>query len=70
MVGNVFELVLEFFTIHSRSISYPELVIPSLGYLKNFKEKTKVNNFKKKISLLMDLVCFFQFNIFYLMWSF
>ncbi|XP_077500608.1 nucleolar complex protein 2 [Amblyomma americanum] len=54
VVETFYELVLEYVSSVSHSVAFPELVLPSLLYLKEFCKKCKVANYTKKVKQLID----------------
>uniref|UniRef100_A0A023GLV7 Putative nucleolar complex protein 2 n=1 Tax=Amblyomma triste TaxID=251400 RepID=A0A023GLV7_AMBTT len=54
VVETFYELVLEYVSSVSHSVAFPELVLPSLLYLKDFCKKCKVANYTKKVKQLIE----------------
>jgi len=53
-ITQVYELLLSYYSSHSRSISFPELAFPTTVQLRNFTKGCKIVGFKKKMQQVLE----------------
>ncbi|XP_032228848.1 nucleolar complex protein 2 homolog [Nematostella vectensis] len=56
VIDNVFELFLEFFSIHAYSIAFPELSLSTVVRLRKFIKTTKIPQYRKQMKQLLDKI--------------
>eukprot|EP01103_Thecamoeba_quadrilineata_P005359 TRINITY_DN15176_c0_g1_i1.p1 TRINITY_DN15176_c0_g1~~TRINITY_DN15176_c0_g1_i1.p1 ORF type:complete len:786 (-),score=212.76 TRINITY_DN15176_c0_g1_i1:21-2378(-) len=54
VISEVIRLLLEYYTIHSHSLSYPEMIVPTVNFLSRFKILCRNELFKRQISTLVE----------------
>jgi len=56
VVNEVYQALLEHFSIFSGSLAFPELVLPTTRILRKFVKETKVQIFSKKLKSIVDVL--------------
>ncbi|KAL9969895.1 hypothetical protein ACROYT_G022167 [Oculina patagonica] len=56
VVDHIFELLLEFFSVHAHSIAFPEIALPAVVRLRKFIKTTSVPKYRKQMKQLVDKV--------------
>ncbi|XP_031553876.1 nucleolar complex protein 2 homolog [Actinia tenebrosa] len=56
VMDNIFELLLEFFSVHAHSIAFPEIALPTVITLRKFIKTTHVPKYRKQIKQLLDKI--------------
>lgn len=56
VMDHIFELLLEFFSIHAHSIAFPEVALPAVLRLRKFIKTTSVPKYRKQFKQLVDKI--------------
>jgi len=56
LIHSIHGLLLQYFSIYSCSVAFPELIIPAVNWLKRFNKQCKVSRFKQKFLQLIELL--------------
>jgi len=56
VVDHIFELLLEFFSVHAHSIAFPEIALPAVVRLRKFIKTTSVPKYRKQLKQLVDKI--------------
>lgn len=56
IVKETIEELTIYFALNSRSMSYPELIVPIGVILRKFKKNAKNNNYRKIVALFLELL--------------
>ncbi|KAJ7394445.1 Nucleolar complex protein 2 [Desmophyllum pertusum] len=56
VVDHIFELLLEFFSVHAHSIAFPEVALPAVVRLRKFIKTTSVPKYRKQLKQLVDKI--------------
>lgn len=58
-IHHVQSYLLEYFSIHSKSPGFPDLIVPAVVHLKSFAKIAQITAFKKKILQTIEQVIYF-----------